>query len=139
MAQLWALMWKVKPGTESEVEELFRNYGRPDHVLRGPDGTERGRLLSTQVFMKDNVVVRVIEFEGEIAALAHHLKNQPVVQELEAKLDQYLETPRDMSTPEGAQKFFRETAMRCILARRHDEPVEAKSEPAAAGTPAGAP
>jgi hypothetical protein len=25
------------------------------------------------------------------------------------------------TTPEGAQKFFRETSMRCILARRHDQ------------------
>jgi hypothetical protein len=126
MAQLSALIWNVRPGTEGEVEELFRNYGRPDHRILGPDGSEQGLLLSTQVFMKDNTVVRVMEFEGDFRMLARHLQTQPAVRELEEKLDQYLETPRDMSTPEGAQKFFREASMRCILARRYDEPVDAE-------------
>lgn len=64
MAQVWALMWTVKPGTEHEVGQLAPNTG-------------------------------------------------------------------------GTQKFFREAAMRCILSRRHDDPLEAEAEPAAAGTRAG--
>jgi hypothetical protein len=121
MAEYWAVMWNVKPGTEEAVEELFRNYGRPDPVVRGEDGSERGRLLGTQVFMKDNTVVRVMEFEGDPRAIFGHLQQQAVVKELESKLDEYLETPRDMSTPEGAQRFFREAGMRCLLARGRDE------------------
>jgi hypothetical protein len=118
MAEWWAVMWNVKEGTEPEVEELFRNYGRPDTVVRGEDGSELGRLLGTQVFMKGNTVVRVMEFEGDRTAIFRHLQQQPVVRDLERKLDDYLETPRDMSTPEGAQKFFRDSGMRCLLARR---------------------
>jgi hypothetical protein len=114
-------MWNVRPGTEQAVEELFRNYGRPDHVVRADDGSELGRLLGTQVFMKDNTVVRVMEFEGDRQAIFRHLQQQPAVRELERKLDEYLETPRDMSTPEGAQKFFRAAGMRCLLARRHED------------------
>jgi hypothetical protein len=121
MPEYMALKWTVKPGTEQAVEELFRNYGRPDHVVRAPDGSEQGRLLSTQVFMQGNTVVRVMEFEGDQAAVARHLQQQPAVRDLETKLDEYLEVPRDMSTPEGARKFFRESGMRCVLARRHDE------------------
>jgi SchA/CurD like domain-containing protein len=121
MSQHWAVMWTIKPGTEEAVEELFSNYGTPDHIFRGEDGSEQGRLVGTQVYMKGNTVVRVMEFEGDHRALVQHLQRQPVVRELERKLDDYLETPRDMSTPEGAQKFFRETAMRCLLARRHEE------------------
>ncbi|MBA2461311.1 MAG: hypothetical protein H0V45_06040 [Actinobacteria bacterium] len=118
MAEWWAVMWNVKPGTEQEVEDLFRNYGRPDTVVRGEDGSELGRLLGTQVFMKGNTVVRAMEFEGDRQAIFKHLQQQPIVRELESKLDDYLETPRDMSTPEGAQKFFRDAGMRCLLARR---------------------
>ncbi|MBA3365946.1 MAG: hypothetical protein H0U03_09205 [Actinobacteria bacterium] len=121
MGEYWAVMWNVRLGTEQAVEELFENYGRPDPVVRGEDGSEQGRLLSTQVFMKDNTVVRVMEFEGDRRAIFGHLQRQPIVRELESKLDDYLETPRDMSTPEGAQKFFRESGMRCLLARGHDE------------------
>lgn len=120
MSEFWAVMWNVKPGTEQEVEDLFSNYGRPDSVVRGEDGTEQGRLLSTQVFMKDNTVVRVMEFEGDRRAIFGHLQRQPIVRELESKLDNYLETPRDMSTPEGAQEFFRRAGMRCLLARRDE-------------------
>ncbi len=121
MPEFFAVMWTVRQGTEEAVQELFTNYGRPDPVVRGEDGAERGRLLSTQVFMKGNTVMRVMEFEGDSRAIFGHLQRQPVVRELESKLDEYLEHPRDMSTPEGAQKFFRESGMQCLLARRHDE------------------
>jgi hypothetical protein len=121
MSEWFAVMWDVKPGTEQAVQDLFKNYGRPDPIVRGEDGSEQGRLLSTQVFMKGNTVVRAMEFEGNPRAIFAHLQKQPVVRELESKLDEYLATPRDMSTPEGAQEFFRSTGMQCLLARRHDE------------------
>ncbi len=121
MSQHWAVMWDVKPGTEQAVEELFRSYGRPDSVVRGDDGEEQGRLISTQVFMKGRTVVRVMEFEGDHRTIFRHLQQQPVVRELEQKLDEYLATPRDMSTPEGAQEFFRESGMRCLLSRGRDD------------------
>lgn len=120
MSEFWAVMWDVKPGSEQAVEDLFSNYGTPDHVVKGEDGSEQGRLVSTQVFMKDRTVVRVMEFEGDRTAIFRHLQQQPVVRELERNLDQHLASERDMSTPEGAQKFFRESGMRCLLARRHD-------------------
>lgn len=118
MSQFWALMWTIKKGSEQAVEDLFRNYGRPEHVIRDHAGNEKGRLLATQVFIKDNVVVRVVEFEGDIRDLAPHMGRQPAVRQLEQQLDPYLETPRDMSTPEGAREFFQRTAMRCIIARK---------------------
>jgi hypothetical protein len=121
MAEWWAVMWNVKPGTEQEVEDLFRNYGRPDTVVKGENGEVVGRLLGTQVFMKGNTVVRAMEFEGDQRAIFRHLQSQPIVRELESKLDDYLETPRDMSTPEGAQEFFRNAGMRCLLARRESD------------------
>ena len=120
MSEHWAMTWTVKPGAEREVEELFRNYGTPEHVFRDDEGNEQGRLIATQVFMKDNMIVRVMEFEGDRRTLVQHLRRQPAVQALERKLDEYLEVPRDMSTPEGAQEFFRRAGMRCLLARRGD-------------------
>lgn len=120
MAQYWALTWNVKPGTEQAVEELFRNSGRPEHVIRDADGREKGKLLSTLVFMKQNMVVRVIEFEGEFQDVAQHMGRQQEVQDFERQLDQYLAEPRDMSKPQGVRQFFTSAAMHCVLARRHD-------------------
>ncbi len=121
MSQHWALYWTVKPGTEDKVRELFQNYGRPDPVVKDADGNEKGRLLGTQVFMKGNVAIRVMEIDGALPEVAAHLGRQPAIQELETKLDEYLEEPRDMSDPEGARKFFMRTMMETVLARRHDE------------------
>jgi hypothetical protein len=115
------MMWSVRPGTEEEVVQLFEDYGRPEHVIKDEKGDVKGKLLSTTVYMKDNVVVRAIEFEGSIADVAPHMGRQPAIRELEDKLDAYIEKPRDMSTPEGARAFFLETAMRCVVARRWDE------------------
>lgn len=117
-----ALMWAVKRGSEQKVKELFANYGRPEMIICDEHGVERGKLLSTLVFMKDNVVVRVADAEVEdVEMLARHLRSQPAIQELERKLDPYLEEPRDMSTPEGAQAFFRRAGMECLVARSYDE------------------
>lgn len=121
MSQFWALLWPIKPGSKEAVEDAFRNYGRPDHIVKDDQGNEKGKLLATQVFMKDDIVVRIIEFEGEILDVAPHMARQPAIKELESKLDEHLAEPRDMSTPEGARHFFISTSMRCVLSRRHDE------------------
>lgn len=121
MSQFHALMWKVRPGTEEKVEALLRDYPRPDPVVRDSEGKEKARLLGTQVFMKDNVVVRVIEVEGDLREVSAHMGRQPGTRELEGKLDEYVETPRDMSSPEGARAFFASSRMNCVFARRRDD------------------
>lgn len=120
----YAMLWTVKPEAVEQVKELFRDYGRPDHEVKDEDGNVRGRLLGTQVFMKGNTVVRVIEVEGDFVAVAQHMGRQPAIQELEAALDPLLEEPRDMSTPEGARDFFLKSAMECVADRRHDDPEQ---------------
>ena len=122
MADFYALMWDIKPGSEEAVAKLFENYGRPDYIVRDEEGNEKGRLVSTLVFLKDQTVVRVMEVEGvSLPEAAAHMGKQPAVQELEESLDEHLAEPRDMSTPQGAAKFFIESSMRTLLARRSDE------------------
>ena len=121
MSDWWALMWKIKPGSEEAVAELFADYGRPDPIVRDEEGNEKGKLLSTIVFMKDTTIVRAVEIEGALPDVAAHLGRQPAIQELEEKLDEHLAEPRDMSDPEGARKFFMDTLMRPLLVRHHDE------------------
>jgi hypothetical protein len=121
MSQQWALTWNVKPGTEAEVIRLFERSGRPDHTVRNADGEVVGLLRRTSVFMRQNTVVRVIEFDGDFIDVAKHMGQQQEVRDLERALDQYLEVERDMSTPEKTAAFFASASMRCVLSRRHDE------------------
>jgi hypothetical protein len=120
MSNHFALIWNVKPGTEKQVEEIFANYESPDPVVRDQEGNVKGKLLGTQIFMRGNTIVRVMEVDGELRDIAPHLGRQPGIRELETKLDPLLEIPRDMSNPEGAREFFQNTMMRCLVARRAD-------------------
>ena len=121
--QYLALMWDIKPGRQDAVRELFHDYGRPDHAIKDDEGNEVGTLVSTQVFMKDNTVVRVVEATDGVPlpVLARHMGRQPAIRELEDKLDEHIAEPRDMSTSEGAREFFMKSFMECLVARRHDE------------------
>ena len=122
MPDYWALKWEIKPGSEEAVAELFENYGRPDHIIRDQDGNEKGKLLSTMVFMKGTTVIRVVGIEGaSLPEVAIHMGKQPMVKELEEKLDEHLAEERDMSNPEGARKFFMESSMQTLVARHHDD------------------
>lgn len=123
MAEYYALMWDIKPGSEDAVRELFASYGRPDHTIRDEDGNEVGTLLSTLVFMKDNHVIRVVETTDGVPlpVLARHMGRQPAIRELEDALDEHVAEPRDMSTTEGAREFFIKSIMEVLAARRHDE------------------
>ena len=121
----YALMWTVRPGTEDRVREIFANYQAPDPVVKDEDGNIEGQLIATQVFLKGNTVVRVMEVEGAFPKVAAHLGRQPSIQKIEAALDEIIEDPRDMSTPQGAAKFFMETSMECLISRRLADPTPA--------------
>lgn len=108
----YAITFRVKPGTDNEVRDLLAHYDPP--AWEAPDGT---RLLGTSIFMKDGVVVRMMEIDGNLPAAMAHLARQPSIQELERKLDAYLVEPRDLSTPQGARTFFRNAMMEHVTTR----------------------
>jgi hypothetical protein len=133
MGNYAAVTWPIKAGSEEQVAALFADYPRPEsYEFTDPSGQPAGRLLSTVVFLKDRQVVRVIEFEGSLPDLMRHMSGQRAVRELEEKISQYLETPRDTSSATAFRDFFLAHSMRLLVARRHDDPV-------AAGTGAGVP
>ncbi len=123
MAQYWALMWDIKPGSQDAVRQAFKEYGRPEHTVRDEEGNDVGTLLSTQVFMKGNTVIRVVETTDDVPlpVLGQHMGRQPAIRELEDKLDELVAEPRDMSTSEGAREFFMKSTMELLVTRRHDE------------------
>lgn len=110
-----AITYRVKPGCEEEITEIFAGFQRVDTpVLRDSDGDQAGRLLGTAVFVKDDVMVRVIHYEGDFAVIARHMATQPGVHAIEEKLAPLLVRQRDTSTPESFAEYFRDATMRCV-------------------------
>lgn len=127
-----AITYRVKPGHEEEIAEIFAGFQRVDTPdFSSKEGDPAGRLLGTGVFIKDDVVVRVIHYEGDFAAIGRHMAQQKGVHILESKLAPYLAEPRtvDTTTPAGFAEHFRRSTMRTIAQLTVD------SHPAGAGRP----
>jgi hypothetical protein len=110
-----AISYRVKPGHEEEIAEIFANFKRvrtPE--LRDEAGQESGKLLGTAVFIHRDVVVRVIHYEGEFADIARKMAAQSGVHSVEAQLAPYLAEQRDTTTAEGFTSYFKNAVMRCI-------------------------
>ncbi|MFI1395470.1 SchA/CurD-like domain-containing protein [Streptomyces sp. NPDC020681] len=110
-----AITYRVKPGHEDEIAEIFSQFTRVDTPdYKGDDGAAAGRLLGTGVFIKDDVMVRVIHYEGDFAAVGRHMATQKGVHILEEKLQKYLAEERDTSSPAAFAQYFRNATMRSI-------------------------
>lgn len=110
-----AVTYDIKGGDEDKVAEVFSNFQRPKSaVVPGADGRDAGRILATAVFIRDSLLVRFIEYEGDLDVVARHMAVQPGVQEVERKLKPYLRSPRDTSTVEGFVRTFRSSMLRSI-------------------------
>lgn len=110
-----AIMYRVQPGHDDEIAEIFAGFQRmdtPDFV--DDQGQAAGRLLGTAVFVKEDVVVRVIHYEGDFAAIGRHVAAQRGVHLVEEQLQPLLAAPRDTSTPELFREYFRDATMRCV-------------------------
>ncbi|HEY4019975.1 MAG TPA: SchA/CurD-like domain-containing protein [Pseudonocardiaceae bacterium] len=108
-----AITYKMKPGHEDEIAEIFAGFQRVDTPDYG-DADAAGRLLGTAVFIKDEVLVRIIHYEGEFSAIAGHMARQKGVHLIEEKLQPYLAEERDTSSPEAFGRYFRDATMRPI-------------------------
>lgn len=110
-----AISYDIKGGCESEIAEIFGDFRRTGSpTVRDEGGAEVGRILSTAVFIRDDTMVRFIEYEGDLTAISRFMAAQPGVQEVERKLKPYLRTPRDTGTAEGFVRTFGNSTMRCI-------------------------
>ncbi|MGJ5891847.1 SchA/CurD-like domain-containing protein [Streptomyces niveiscabiei] len=110
-----AITYRVKPGHDEEIAAIFAGFQRVDT----PDFTDAehkaaGRLLGTAVFLKDDVLVRVIHYEGDFSAVARHMAAQKGVHVLEEKLAPYLAEQRETASDQGFAAYFRDATMRTV-------------------------
>ncbi|RVX44152.1 SchA/CurD like domain-containing protein [Nonomuraea polychroma] len=112
-----AINYGVKPGHEDEIAEIFApgSFTRAESpVMRDETGTEVGRLLATGLFIQDTDMVRVIQYEGDLAAVGRHMATQQGVHEAERRIAPLLATPRDTATAAGFQAHFGRSIMTLV-------------------------
>lgn len=110
-----AITYRVRPGFDAEIHEIFARFQRVDTPqFRAADGSAAGRLLGTAVFLKEDVIVRVIHYEGDLRAIGAHMAGQRGVHTVEDELAPYLAEPRDTSSPEAFGAYFRDALMDCV-------------------------
>ncbi|MER6668438.1 SchA/CurD-like domain-containing protein [Amycolatopsis japonica] len=110
-----AITYDIKPGHEDAVAEIFAGFRRVrSSSVPGARGQDAGRILATAVFIRDATLVRMIEYEGDLEAIATHMAGQPGVREVERKLKPYLTKPRDTDTVEGFVRTFTGSLLRCV-------------------------
>ncbi|MEU0052657.1 SchA/CurD-like domain-containing protein [Streptomyces sp. NPDC006184] len=110
-----AITYKIKPGHEEEIAEIFAHFKRAaSPILRDEAGKETGRIRATALFIKDDHMVRFIQFDGTLEDVGRHMAQQDGVREAERRLAPYLAEPRDTTTVEGFLTYFRNSSMRCL-------------------------
>jgi hypothetical protein len=110
-----ALTYDIKSGFEDEVAEVFQNFKRPPSAdVRGDGGEVSARIVATAVFIRDSLLVRFIEYEGDIEAVARYMAEMPGVQDVERKLKPYLSKPRDTGTADGFVATFQRSLLRSV-------------------------
>lgn len=110
-----AITYRVKPGFEDEIAEIFGGFQRVNTPnFTGDNGAQAGRLLGTAVFIKDDVVVRVIHYEGDFSAIGKHMAQQKGVHLIEEALKPYLVERESATTEADFRSHFKDATMRCI-------------------------
>ncbi|RSD19452.1 SchA/CurD-like domain-containing protein [Amycolatopsis eburnea] len=110
-----AISYRVKPGHEDEIADIFARFQRVDTPdFRGDGGEAAGRLLGTAVFVQDDIVVRFIHFEGDFSAIGKHMAAQRGVHTVEHELAPYLAEQRETDSAAGFAEYFRNATMRCV-------------------------
>lgn len=114
----YALLFTVKPGMEEQAANILTTYDRPPSQVN-----EHTQLVSTTVFMKGNIIVRVLEIDGRLEEAVAHLSQQEAIRKAEEALNPLLEQPRDFSSPEAAGNFFRQALMTRLTHREANKPI----------------
>lgn len=110
-----AITYDILPGHEDELAELFGTFRRVGtSTVPGADGAPAGSILATALFLRDDLMVRVVEYEGDIEAVARFMAVQPGIQDVERRLKPFLAAPRDTDTVEGFVATFLGSRLRCV-------------------------
>jgi hypothetical protein len=109
-----AISYNIRPDTEAEIAEIFsatgfKRTGSP--VVYDADGNEVGLIPATGLFIGDDSMVRIIQYQGELDDVARHMSRQTTVKFAEQRLSPFLAEPRDTQTEQGFLRYFENSLM----------------------------
>jgi hypothetical protein len=107
-----AITYDIKSGCEDELAEIFSGFRRTGSSAVPGGGQQETQILATALFIRDDTMVRFIEYEGDLDAVIRHMAAQPGVQEIERRLKPYLTRPRETDTVEGFVAVFKRSMLR---------------------------
>jgi len=114
-AQLAALRYRIKPGSAEQIAAVFADVqaeARP--ALRDSNGQEIGLILAVALFIKDDSMIRVVQFDGELEDVARYMAARGGRPDMERRLAPYMAEERSVATPEDFLSQFRANTMRRI-------------------------
>jgi hypothetical protein len=112
-----AITYDIKPGHEDDIVAIFSDFERvrSARVDNGDGSTPTSKILSTALFIRDATMVRVIEYEGDLEAVARFMARQPAVRKVEERLAPFVNSPRHTDTEDGFVATFRASLLRCVM------------------------
>lgn len=112
-----ALLYPVRPGQGQAVREALTG-GRGLQVR----ATESTALASTAVFGSGDLVVRLVEVAGDLAAGFAHLRTTASRSPVAGRLAALLQPGNDLRSEEGFARFLATAAMAMVSDDRADHP-----------------
>jgi hypothetical protein len=108
----YALLYPFKPGKAAEAIKAFQEGGDPP-----PQAGATTRLRSTTVFRKGDVVIRIIEMDGDLEEAIEHLVRVSILFDVGKELKPLLDERVDLTTEAGLRRFFTDQMMEVITHR----------------------
>ena len=115
------IAFRIRKGCEQRARELFS--------IQNSEVSTRMGLRSNGVYIKDNLVVRIIEHDLTPEELADRLAaGHQQLKKFEEQLNEVLELPRDLMTVDGVQEYQTVVTMDEIFSwQLGDEPPQVKA------------
>jgi hypothetical protein len=119
-----AITYPFVPGNEDELRKLLAGpaEGVPPVALDA-SGEVVGRLLGTAVFTHDDLLIRVIHYEGDQEAVIRHIGERVTGTGVHDKLTPYLPAAHELNSIERFVDFFHERRLPCLLQMTSPEPA----------------
>jgi hypothetical protein len=114
------IAFRIKKGCEERARELFS--------IQNGEVSKRMGLRSNGVYIKDNLVVRIIEHDMTPEQLSARLAaGHQQLAKFEEQLNEVLELPRDMLSVDGVQEFQAVVTLDEIFCWQFDDAPAAKA------------
>ncbi|MFE5331319.1 SchA/CurD-like domain-containing protein [Embleya sp. NPDC056575] len=92
-------------------------------MVRDADGTEVARSLGTAVFARDDRLLRVVHYRGDLGRLLLHIGRSLLSGGLARELAPHLPENPSIDSAEAFAAFFRHAQLPCVYQRGRGDPT----------------